>query len=124
MKIRLDPAAGRPIWEQLVAAIDRLVRRGRLLPGDRLPSVRDLAAELDLAPNTVAKAYRALERSGTLVGRGRHGTFVADRSPAGDAEAGLEEAADTFAHRARELGVGTQRAERAVRAALRRGPSA
>lgn len=124
VRIGLDPSAREPLSTQLVAAIERRVERGWLLPGERLPSVRELAARLDLAPNTVAKAYRMLERSGVLVGRGRHGTFVADRPPAPvrDADARLERAAEAFARRARQLGVSSGRAQAAVRAALRRPP--
>ena len=58
-----------------------MIERGALLPGDRIPPVRTLAEQLDLAPNTVARAYRALEDDGWIVGRGRAGTFVTDRLP-------------------------------------------
>ncbi len=83
--------------------------------------MRELAGSLGLAPNTVAKAYRALEASGHLEGRGRSGTFVAEAPPSGpaDAEAGLEAAARAFASRARQLEVPEGRALAAVRAAIR-----
>jgi len=106
VKVHLDPRAREPLSTQLVAGIERLLLRGRLLPGDRLPSVRELAGELDLAPNTVAKAYRTLEGSGFLVGRGRRGTFVADRLPMSpdDADEGLRQAAGAYLGRAEQLG--------------------
>jgi DNA-binding transcriptional regulator YhcF (GntR family) len=120
MRVSLDPAGERPLSEQLRAAVAGRIARGRLAPGERLPTVRALAQELAMAPNTVAKAYRSLEEEGLVVGRGRHGTFVSDRLPERptDAETRLREAANTFARRARQLGVGDAEAERAVRAAL------
>lgn len=123
MRIRLDPDAREPPSSQLASAIAAEVERGRLLPGERVPTVRGLAGQLGLAPNTVAKAYRALEEAGLLVGRRRHGTFVADRLPVRPTDAGgrLAGAADAFARRARQLGVSSADAERAVRRALRRG---
>jgi GntR family transcriptional regulator len=82
--------------------------------------VRTLAADLGLAPNTVAKAYRELQSAGYLVGRGRHGTYVADAPPETPArvQAALDEAARTFARRASRLGVPTGAALAAVRRAL------
>jgi len=66
---------------ELAGDIERRVADHELLPGDRLPPVRIVAAELDLAPNTVASAYRRLGERGITIGRGRMGTFVADRPP-------------------------------------------
>ncbi|MEA2010842.1 MAG: GntR family transcriptional regulator, partial [Actinomycetota bacterium] len=66
---------------ELAVDIERQVADHELLPGDRLPPVRVLATELDLAPNTVAAAYRRLGERGIAIGRGRMGTFVADRPP-------------------------------------------
>jgi DNA-binding transcriptional regulator YhcF (GntR family) len=121
MRIRLDASAKTPLSKQLRDAIAGRVERGSLAPGERLPPVRELAAELDVAPNTVAKAYRELEATGYLVTRGRHGTFVAEdlpETPTGT-EASLAAAAARFARRARQLGVGEDEALRAVRRALR-----
>ncbi|MFV9673439.1 MAG: aminotransferase class I/II-fold pyridoxal phosphate-dependent enzyme [Acidimicrobiia bacterium] len=66
---------------ELAVDIERRVAGHELLPGDRLPPVRVLATELELAPNTVAAAYRRLGERGIVIGRGRMGTFVADRPP-------------------------------------------
>ena len=85
-----------------------------MLPGDRLPPVRALRRGPGLAPNTVARAYRALEEEGWLVGRGRAGTFVADRPPV-DADVALAEAADAYLRRAAQLGFARADAIRAVR---------
>lgn len=96
-----------------------MIERGTLLPGVRLPTVRALAEQLDLAPNTVARAYRELEQDGWLEGRGRAGTFVADRlpNPPDDAEQALARAADIYARRAAQLGFDRAAAIRALRGA-------
>ena len=78
----LDASSKTPLSRQVRDGLAARIERGTLLPGERLPPVRELAAELDLATNTVAKAYRALEAAGFLETRGRHGTFVAQRLPA------------------------------------------
>ena len=72
---------GGPPYRQLLESVRRMIEGGSLLPGDRIPPVRTLAGQLDLAPNTVARAYRELEDGGWIEGRGRAGTFVADRLP-------------------------------------------
>jgi DNA-binding transcriptional MocR family regulator len=66
---------------ELSAHLESEILAGRLAPGDRLDPVRSAAAALGLAPNTVASAYRALTERGLVIGRGRRGTFVADRRP-------------------------------------------
>jgi GntR family transcriptional regulator len=100
--IRIRPD-GPPPYEQIRDRVAGLIARGRWLPGDRVPTVRGLADELGLAPNTVARAYRALEVDGWLVGRGRAGTFVADRPPV-DPDELLREAARDYLRRAAALG--------------------
>lgn len=77
MWLRVDPRASTPVYRQIVDAIKEDVARGVLLTGDRLPSVRDLAVDLTLNHNTVARAYQELEREQVIdVLRGR-GAFVA-----------------------------------------------
>jgi DNA-binding transcriptional regulator YhcF (GntR family) len=114
--------------EDRAAASDRLVheiagriQRGTLAPGARLPTIRALADQLGLAPNTVAKAYRMLEDDGLIQGRGRLGTFVAERLPARlpDRERRLAEAADAFVRRGAQLGFGQEDVRRALARALR-----
>jgi len=119
VRIRLDHGSGVPLWTQVADAIARLIERGRLLPGDRLPSVRELALELDLAPNTVARAYRWLRTEGRIEGRGRHGTFVSASAATREAIADLREAAESYVRRARRLGFGSEAARREVERALR-----
>jgi len=79
--IRLDPRAAIPLFEQVRAQLSAMVDVGHLSPGCRLPTVRDLASQLDLARGTTARAYRELERDGVTEGRGGRGTFVVDEPP-------------------------------------------
>src|SRR3954470_10625237 len=79
MTIRVRPESPVPIYEQITAQVVFAVAAGDLGPGDTVPSVRDLAADLVVNPNTVARAYQDLERGGVLVGqRGRGMTVAAD----------------------------------------------
>ncbi len=70
------PESGEPIYQQLVRQITHAITSGALKPGDRLPTIRELAAEQVVNPNTVARAYRELERDGLVESGPRRGTFV------------------------------------------------
>ncbi len=72
----LDLASGVPTYLQLVQQVERALRLGYLVPGDQLPKVRDVVTELAINPNTVLKAYKALEMKGLAVGRPGQGTFI------------------------------------------------
>jgi GntR family transcriptional regulator len=89
----------RPIIRQITDGIKRLVAGGELLPGDALPSVRGLAQQLSINPNTVAKAYAELTAEGWLLSRAGLGLYVAEqRQRLSDAERArrLDEAVDRF----------------------------
>lgn len=77
MHIHLDPGDGVPIYLQIVKQVKYLVAAGRLLPGEELPPIRALAERLVINPNTVARAYRELERAGVVTKRSTTGTFIA-----------------------------------------------
>jgi DNA-binding transcriptional MocR family regulator len=64
----------------IAGALHRLINKGSIAPGDRLPTVRELASALGTSPATVAEAWRALAATGAIVARGRAGTFVTDRA--------------------------------------------
>ncbi|MEU6376179.1 GntR family transcriptional regulator [Streptomyces sp. NPDC046909] len=115
LKIDIDDSA--PSYEQVRAQISDQARSGVLPVGYRLPTVRGLAETLGLAPNTVAKAYRALESDGVIETRGRNGTFVAAAGAAAERE--LASAAQAYVERARRLGQSEADALAAVRDALR-----
>jgi GntR family transcriptional regulator len=70
------PDSGEPIYQQLIRQITHAITSGALKPGDRLPTIRRLAAEQVVNPNTVARAYRELERIGLVQSGPRRGTFV------------------------------------------------
>ncbi len=76
IKFALDPGSGVPTYLQLVHQVEHALRLGYLVPGDQLPRVRDVVAELAINPNTVAKAYKELEIKGLTVGRPGQGTFI------------------------------------------------
>ncbi|NOY76487.1 MAG: GntR family transcriptional regulator [Calditrichaeota bacterium] len=76
MKLSIEPRKGVPLYFQIIEEIKHHVAVGELKPGDRLPTVRQLAVELAINPNTVAKAYDELRREGILDVKQGIGTFV------------------------------------------------
>ena len=113
--VRIDQHAAKPLFDQLRTQIIDGIRDGKLPPGTRLPTVRELAGQMSLAVNTVARAYRELESAGILETRGRFGTFVARIDPADTA---MATAAHTFVSAARALGIEKDDALRYVEAAF------
>lgn len=107
--VLVDSSGEKPLFDQLRVQIIEGIRQGRLTPGARLPTVRELAGKVGLAVNTVARAYRELESAGVLETRGRYGTFVARADPA---DAAMATAAHSFAEAARALGIGKADAQR------------
>jgi len=112
--LRVDGQAGRPLFDQLRNQVIDAIRDGTLAPGVRLPTVRELAGQLGLAVNTVARAYRELETAGVVETRGRFGTFVARADPSDSAMAA---AALSYLDVARGLGLGKADALRYLEAA-------
>ena len=78
MRFRVEAKSETPLYRQLMAQVQAMIACGRLRAGDRLPSVRDLAVELRINPNTVGRAYRDLEALGVLETRGASGSFVSN----------------------------------------------
>jgi len=76
MEIVIDIEAQIPVFTQLINQIKHAVQRDQIQPGDALPSIRQLANDLDLNNKTVAKAYRLLERDSVIQSKGYRGTFV------------------------------------------------
>lgn len=87
MLIQLEAADERPLYQQIVDEVRRAIVLETIAPEDPLPSVRALAAELKVNPNTVQQAYRELERAGVIYTRRGQGTFVA--RPGGESERDL-----------------------------------
>lgn len=74
----INPSDAAPIWRQIEEGMRRMISIGTLEPGDAVPSVRDLAQQLRVNPNTVARAYQRLTDQGVFSVRRGEGTFVAD----------------------------------------------
>lgn len=122
MIIRLERSSGIPITRQLLDQLRAQCATGALRPGDKLPSVRELARELVVNQNTVLHVYERLETEGLIERRHGAGTFVADPDPdghGGDGDGGgrsrglmeaqrvqLAREAEALVHRAQSLGVG------------------
>jgi GntR family transcriptional regulator len=81
MTIRVRPESPVPIYEQIIAQVVFAVAAGDLAPGDMVPSVRDMAADLVVNPNTVARAFQELERFGVLAGKRGLGMEVTPDGP-------------------------------------------
>ena len=81
MFLHVNPSTGLPIYLQIQAQVKQAVAAGALRAGDALPSVRKLASDLRINPNTVARAYLELEREGVIAAVPGGGTFVADGPP-------------------------------------------
>lgn len=80
MEIELNTESAVPVYEQIVQRITRGVLSGELPPGYSLPSIRQLASDLELNHNTVAKAYRLLESQHIILTAGRKGTFIHEKA--------------------------------------------
>lgn len=77
IEFHLDPRSGVATYLQIVQQVREALRLGTIDVGDQLPTVREVVADLAINPNTVAKAYRELEREGLVLARQGRGTFVA-----------------------------------------------
>lgn len=78
----IDLQSRTPIYEQLYRRVTELVVKKQLSPGDKLPSVRELAKSLGVNPNTVSKAFQSLERDGVICSLPGRGSFISDTRPA------------------------------------------
>ncbi len=118
MFLSVDPGSGFPVYRQIMDQVRRMIVAGRLTPGEKLPSIRELAATLQLNPLTVGKAYTELERGGVIEMRRGLGMYVrppdaraatdADDAPAtvtGGAQRFVLEAAQAGLSRAEALKV-------------------
>ena len=117
--LTIDPASAVPPFEQLRVQLLAQMHDGALPEGTRLPTVRQLASDLGIAPGTVARTYKELEAVGTIETRGRGGTFVAWSADAGERR--VQELATQLAAAAREGAVRPERVRALVDAALAGG---
>ncbi|MCU1404139.1 MAG: GntR family transcriptional regulator [Glaciihabitans sp.] len=115
--ITLDPRSATPPFEQLRVQIITQITEGTLAAGTRLPTVRRLADDLAIAPNTVARAYRELEADGFIETRGRNGSFINAQGDVSETQAQL--AARAYADKVAQLGITPSVALGYVTAALK-----
>ena len=118
MQIRISNDDGTPIYQQVVSQVRLLIASGRLNEGDQLPTVRGLAEQLLVNPNTVARAYRELEAAGVVKSRRGAGVFVAETgSPLSRREKNriLNDRIDGLLAEASQLGFDVDAVERLVR---------
>ena len=105
----VDPYGGAPLYLQLSEQIKRAIALGALTPGERLPTVKGLAHDLKLNPNTVARVYRELEREGVIATAPGRGLFVSENGALSDARRVALDVAtrgvDDAVREARSLGV-------------------
>jgi DNA-binding transcriptional regulator YhcF (GntR family) len=121
MNVVVDATAPTPAYEQIRQQIACMVGSGVLSPGTRLPTIQQLANDLELAPGTVARAYKELERDGVVISRRRAGTTISEAPPRAAHRAiaaELEEAAQRFVLSARQLGADPDHALSEVRRLL------
>lgn len=81
VRFSLDGSSGVPFYRQIIQQIEHAILSRKLEPGDRLPTIRSLAIDLKINPNTIAKAYSELEIRGIVVTQVGSGTYVSDKPP-------------------------------------------
>lgn len=121
--LHVDPRDAVPIWKQIEEGMRRLVASGALAPGAAVPSVRDLARDLQVNPATVVRAYQRLVDAGLFAVRRGEGTFVAEAPPSlpkPERARALTEGALRYASTAVTVGASREEASRALDAAFAR----
>jgi GntR family transcriptional regulator len=91
----VDPRSGVPLYLQLIEQVKRHVALGSLGPGEQLPTVKALALDLTINPNTVARAYRDLERDGVIETSPGRGSFVSSNGSSANAHRAIDDVADS-----------------------------
>jgi GntR family transcriptional regulator len=118
---RLDAHSGVPVYRQLIDQVQGAISSGALSPGDQLPTVRQVAVDLAINPNTVLRAYREMEIRGTLDTQQGTGTFIADlqqehsQHSKAERERQLTQLVDEFASRAGASGFSVKQLIKALR---------
>lgn len=121
--LRVDTS--RPLYQQIIEAVQRALARGELAPGDQIPSQRELAQQLRINPNTVQRAYREMEYMGLVTTARGTGTFITSDSSLLDGirEQMAQAALGQFLAELRSLGFGSKEIVALVSAAVDDGDS-
>lgn len=123
MRFEVNLSSTEPVYAQIVRQVREGVARGALRPAERLPSVRDLALQLVINPNTIAAAYREMEHAGLVYSQRGRGTFVAEignASSLAERRRLLQKQVDTLLTEATHLGFSEEECLEMVRAAAKR----
>jgi GntR family transcriptional regulator len=107
----IDPKSGIPIYRQVIQQIEYAILSGRMKPGDKLPTIRSLAIELRINPNTIAKAYGELEIRRILITQVGSGTYVSGKKPVQEEDElnrKIQEVIGRFVQEMQNLGVGKE----------------
>jgi GntR family transcriptional regulator len=113
----LDPSNGAPIYRQIIQQIEYAILSERMRPGDKLPTIRSLAVELKINPNTIARAYGELEIRGILATQVGSGTYVSDKKPVLEDDSlnrKIREVVNRFVQDMRDLGVAARDAAKMI----------
>src|SRR5579862_9205963 len=126
VSFQLVPGSGVPVYRQVVQQVRQAIRMGVLQVGDKLPTVKEVVAQVAINPNTVLKAYRELEHEGLVEGRQGVGTFVArvPNGPPPTTQAKLARSLERWVETARGEGLDDEAIEAMLRAILRAAPAA
>lgn len=121
-QLKIDFRAGIPVYTQIVRQVQQQVEEGDLKPGDRLPTVRQMAADLRVNFNTIARAYRILDEAGLISTQQGRGTYLLE-TPAEELEhriqaRTLDELAETFTAEALQQGFSPDEISSGIRRAL------
>lgn len=112
IQITLDSASGVPFYRQVIQQIEHAILASRLRPGDRLPTIRSLAIELKINPNTIAKAYGELEIRGIVLTQVGSGTYVSHKKPSAQADDRSDRIKEVLIRFLRDMGtLGVDRSE-------------
>lgn len=126
MDLRINFSSGVPIYLQLMERIKHAVDTGSIRGGEQLPTIRKIAEELSMNPNTVARAYRELEREGVIDVRHGSGAFVAEMKTSSARVAGIRRAGEVLCQaieKGRALGLSESELRRAFENELSRLPN-
>lgn len=107
VQFSLDTQSGVPFYRQVIQQIEYAILSGRMVTGDRLPTIRQLAVDLKINPNTIAKAYNELEIKGIVQTQVGSGTYISDKKPDIDdsKEKKIREVINRFIQEMSDLGV-------------------
>lgn len=115
MLLKLDPGSGRPLYEQIAAAVRRAVAEGEVATGDRLPAARELAQSLDVNMHTVLRAYKGLREEGLIELRRGRGAIVRKGATG---PASVHQMIVALADEAKRLGLSTEQVVEMLRKEL------